>query len=365
MPYGPRTGILGAVIVFVMAVPGAYVLMAGTIASEALGAPLAVAVVIVTLLSGLYLLFGGMRSIVTADRFYFVLMYVGFAVRLGFLVSRFGGLEFLRSKLDPVQFTWNGGRPIQAVLVWYVIALATLVEPTFYEACFSARDQRTARVGILVSIGFWAVFDFMTTATGLYARAILPDLAEPVRAFPLLGEQVLPPLLKGLFFAGMLATVMSTVDSYLFIAAQTLGHDIVWRLRAGVASTPGQGSNRWTRIALAIVAAGAIAMALSGVGVIEIWHHPGSIGTPALVVRCWRASMRAGRMAPRVAAASIVSCAGLAAVWLVSGRGPAGYWLGLEPIFLALALSSCSGWLGWCQFAAAPAASRERFTNSF
>jgi SSS family solute:Na+ symporter len=89
--YGPRTGILGAVIVFVMAVPGAYVLMAGTIASEALGAPLAVAVVVVTLLSGLYLLFGGMRSIVTADRFYFVLMYVGFAVMLGFLVTGLAG----------------------------------------------------------------------------------------------------------------------------------------------------------------------------------------------------------------------------------------------------------------------------------
>lgn len=340
--YGPRTGVLGAVVVLLMTVPGAYVLMAGTIASEALGVPLAVAVLLVTLLSSSYLLFGGMRSIVTADRFYFLLMYAGFAMMLVFLVSQHGGLGFLRSHLDAQQFTWNGGRPVQAVLVWYVIALATLIEPSFYEACFSARSPRTARLGILVSIAFWALFDFMTTATGMYARALLPDLAEPVRAFPLLGERVLPPVLKGLFFAGLLATVMSTVDSYLFIAAQTLGRDIAWRLRRGgrdETAGAGNNSNRWTRLALAVVGAGAIGIALSGLGVIELWHHLGSIGTPALVVPMLSSLEPRWRMPPRLAAASIVASAGFAALWLLSGQGGGGYWLGLEPIFPGLGLS--------------------------
>jgi solute:Na+ symporter, SSS family len=289
-----------------------------------------------------------MRAIVAADRFYFVLMYASFAFMVAWLGSHFGGLGFLRSHLPPESFTWNGGRPAQAVLVWYVIALATLVEPSFYEACFSAKNQRTARLGILVSIGFWVLFDFMTTATGLYARALLPSLEEPSRAFPLLAEQVLPTVARGLFFAGMLAVIMSTVDSYLFIAAQTLGRDIAWRWwmgrrRAGVTeSSPAAGAAgelTWIRVALCIIIPSAIALGLSGLSAIEIWHHLGSIGTPALVVPMLASFDARSRLSPRAVTISILASAAVAAAWIVGGRGGDSYWLGLEPIFPALAVS--------------------------
>jgi hypothetical protein len=231
-----------------------------------------------------------------------------------------------------VQFTWNGGRPIQSVLVWYVIALATLVEPTFYEACFFGPRSAHGAGGDLGVDRFWALFDFMTTATGLYARAILPDLAEPVRAFPLLGEQVLPPLLKGLFFAGMLATVMSTVDSYLFIAAQTLGHDIVWRLRAGVAPPPAR-----------VRTVGRASRSRSSPRARSPWRCPASASSRSGIT--WAAS------APR--RSSFRCCelrcalADVAATWprrrlcraqdwrRSVGLGPRSQrlWLGLEPIF--------------------------------
>lgn len=336
--YGPATSWLGAVVVLAVTVPGAYVLMAGTIVGEVLSLPTAVAIVGITILSSFYLLFGGMRAVVAADRFYCILMYGSFAFMVIHLVTHYGGLDFLRQRLPPAQFTWNGGRPVQAVLVWYVIALATLVEPSFYEACFSARDQRTARRGILISIGFWAVFDFMTTSTGLYARALLPDLEDPTRAFPLLAERVLPPVVKGLFFAGMLAVVMSTVDSYLFISAQTFGRDLVWRLRHGGTSQDDAASNRWTRIGLAVVVVIAIAIALSGLTVVELWHHLGSIGTPALVVPMLASFDARTRPSARTASLSIVASAAVATAWLVSARDGS-YWWGVEPIFPALAVS--------------------------
>ena len=336
--YGPTASWLGAVVVLAVTVPGAYVLMAGTIVGEILDLPAVVAVVGVTLLSCSYLLFGGMRAVVTADRFYCILMYGSFGLMVVHLVTHFGGLDFLRAHLPAEQFTWNGGRPVQAVLVWYVIALATLVEPAFYEACFSARDQRTARRGILISICFWAVFDFMTTTTGMYARALLPNLEDPTRAFPLLAEQVLPTAVRGLFFVGLLATVMSTVDSYIFISAQTFGRDLVWRLRGGGALRDAD-SNRWTRIGLLVVAGLAVAIALSGLTVIELWHHLGSIGTPALVVPMLASFDPRLRLSPRIASLTIVAAAAVAAAWLLSARGGGGYWLGLEPIFPALAVS--------------------------
>ena len=328
--YGERTGMLGAVVLFAMTLPGAYLLMAGTIAAEVVPVPRLVAVVAIVILSSAYLFFGGMRAIVTVDRIYFVLMYAGFALMVGHLWSHFGGLGFLRSKLDPVLFTWNGGQSAQAILVWYVIALAALVEPSFYESVFAARDARTARNGILISVLFWAVFDFMTTTTGLYARALLPNLADPTRAFPLLAESVLPPLVKGLFFVGMLATVMSTVDSYLFIAAQTLGHDLLARWRRAP-----RRDNRWTRIGLVVACAGSVAVAASGLSIVQVWHHLGSIGTPALLVPLVASFEPRLRMRPPAAFLSMAGAAAIAALWIATAQQGV-YWGGLEPIFPAL-----------------------------
>ena len=48
-------------------------------------------------------------------------------------------------------------------------------------------------------------------------------------AFPLLGDAALPAAAKGLFYVGMLATVMSTTDGLTFIAALTVGRDIIAR----------------------------------------------------------------------------------------------------------------------------------------
>ena len=331
--YGSRVATLGAVIVLAMTLPGAYALMAGTIVGEILSIPRLVAVAGVVALSISYLLFGGMRAIVAADRFYFVLMYSSFGIMVVRLVTHVGGLGFLRAHLDPALFTWTGGQPVQAILVWYVIALSTLVEPTFYEACFAARDSRTARNGILISILFWIVFDAMTTMTGLYARALLPNLQDASRAFPVLAEQVLPPLLRGLFFAGLLATVMSTVDSYLFISAQTIGHDLLARWRGARF-----GDNTWTRLGLAGAGAGSIAIAASGLSVVEVWHHLGSIGTPALLVPVVASFDPRTRMSARAAGTAMLSAALVATLWIAfSHQGV--YWLHLEPIFPALTVA--------------------------
>src|SRR5213076_1805408 len=109
---------------------------------------------------------GGLRTVVFTDQVQFVLMYAGFIVMLAFLVARHGGLGFLRAHLPATHFTWHGGNPASAILVWYFIALSTLVDPGFWQRAYAARDPEVARNGVLWSIAFWILFDFMTTFTG-------------------------------------------------------------------------------------------------------------------------------------------------------------------------------------------------------
>src|SRR5262249_34883328 len=155
----------------------------------------------------------------------FVLMFAGFAVIIPFCVSHYGGLSFLKDNLPPQHLTWHGGNSIQYIIVWFFIALWTLVDPAFHQRCYAARSGDVAKKGILISIIFCFIFDFMTATAGLYARAALPQLQEPMTSYPMLAEAVLPPLAKGMFYVGMLATIMSTLNTLAFVSAQTLGRD--------------------------------------------------------------------------------------------------------------------------------------------
>jgi SSS family solute:Na+ symporter len=347
--YGRGPALMGALAVFVAAQPAAYVLMLGTLFAAMTGWPLAPCILGAAVLSLFYVDKGGMRSVVLTDRVQFVLMYAGFALLLGFLVAQHGGPGFLRAHLPAAHLTWHGGNAPQAILVWYFIALSALVDPGFWQRAYAARDPRVARNAVLWSVACWAVFDAMTTTAGLYARALLPGLRDPVFAFPELARIALPPFALGLFYVGMIATVMSTIDSYGFIAAATVGRDLVWRVvRGDEDRVP-----RWTRWGLWLSTAFAAALALLSSSVVALWHDLGSIVTPTLLLPVGTALLGRGRLGPRGTLTAMVVPFVVSLAWVLLGAfpppgRPGGYPWSVEPIYAGLAASLlvyAAGWL--------------------
>lgn len=332
--YGKPTALAGSVIIYLMTVPAAYVLMLGVLAEQMFGWPFWVGVVAGAAISVCYVFLGGFNSVVRTDLFQFVLMFAGFALLLGVVAWNYGGIDFLITKLPESHFTWGGGNKPLYIAVWYVIALATLIEPAFYQRCYAAKTAKTARNGIFISIGCWMVFDFLTTACGLYARALLPELSDPVSSYPALAQAVLPTGLLGLFALSLLATVMSTVDSYSFLAASTFGNDIVGRLRKMSDSA----ITKYTRLGLFISLALAIVLALFFRSVVDIWYVFGTIGTPALLVPVFFSFVGKRRLSSGWALTSVIGGATISGLWLLSKTmTPDGtYWLGLEPIIPGL-----------------------------
>jgi len=340
--YGRPAALVGAAAVFVQAAPAAYVLMLGTLFAAMFGGPAAPWIVAAAVLSVFYVDRGGLRSVIVTDQMQFVLMFGGFALLLGFLVARHGGITFLAPRVPATHWIWHGGNGAGAILVWYFIALEAMVDPAFWQRAYAARDQDVARRGVLWSIAFWVLFDFLTTACGLYARALLPNLADPVYAFPQVANLVLPPIALGVFYLAMIATVMSTIDSYAFIAATTVGRDVVWRLKGGdPARIPA-----WSRIGLWLATAWAVALALAKPSVVAIWHDLGSVVTPVLLLPVLLAILGRGRPGPRGALLLMLVPGVLTLGWVLwkslpQGRGE--YPWKLEPIYPGLA-SSLLAW---------------------
>ncbi len=339
--YGRPAALVGAGTLFVMTVPAAYVLMLGVLLRLATGWPVWVGVLVGTTFSVSYVFRGGLKAVVGTDAVQFVLMFLGFAVLVPACVLKYGGWEFLGSALPAKHLVWDGGRGAQAVAVWYFIALSTLIEPAFYQRCYAARSEGVARRGILISILCWMFFDLLTTTAGLYARAVIPDLADPVTAFPALAARTLTPFWEGVFTVGLLATIMSTVDTNALLAAVTGGRDILLRSRGDEAAmaenAPASLSIiRWSLLAAAVLASG---MAIWSGSVVKLWHHLGSVGTPVLLlpVALAHSSVRVPRKGIPLA---MTLAGGVSLGWLLLGGGE--NWLGIEPIFPGLATSVVS-----------------------
>ena len=334
-----RTAIAGGILTFFLVTPAAYVLMLGILAQLIFGIDLTLCIIITTFLTVVYLYKGGFRSDVWANVFEFVMMFLGFALVMVFSYSKFGGLDFIRAHVPPLHLTWHGGNSMEFIAVWFFIALWTLVDPAFHQRCYAAKDGKTAQRGILVSIVFWFIFDFMTSVAGLYARASLPPLAQPMYSYPLLAEVTLPSFAKGMFYIGMLATIMSTLSSLTLISAITVGKDIVGRWKN--AAHDSDIVQRWTKIGLVFSALFSIILAISVPSVVSIWYTIGTCIIPGLLIPVLACYFDRLRISAMYAFGAMVNGWFIATASLIFGHiymhnGVPAYWFGIEPMYPGL-----------------------------
>jgi SSS family solute:Na+ symporter len=337
--YDKRTAIAGGILTFFLVTPAAYVLMLGILAQLIFGIDLTLCIVITTFLTVVYLYKGGFRSDVWANAFEFVMMFVGFGLIVIFSFTKFGGLDYIRTHVSPTQLTWHGGHSMEYIAVWFFIALWTLVDPAFHQRCYAAKDGTTAKRGILVSILFWFIFDFMTTTAGLYARASLPPLSQPMYSYPLLAEVTLPTIAKGMFYIGMLATIMSTLSSLTLISAITIGKDIVGRWKN--ATQDSIIVQRWTKIGLILSALLSIALAIIIPSVVGIWYTIGTCIIPGLLVPVLASYFDRLKIPAAYAFGALLNGCFISTASLISGHiyasnGIPAYWFGIEPMYPGL-----------------------------
>ncbi len=342
--YSKRAGRISALPIFILVSPAPYILMLGLLFQYLSGgeAPFLFYASLVALFSVLYITIGGFGAVIRTDILQVILMFSGFIILLIYAVIEFGGFGTLIGSLTDGHMDITGGHNWQYILVWFFIALWTFVDPSFHQRAAAAESPAVARKGIFYSIGFWMVFDFLTCFAGLYAFAILGSgLEQPILAYPILADQILPAGIKGLFFLSLLATIMSTLDSYLFISGQTLGRDYLSKY------FPEVKPNLLTRISILISAIIGILLIIIYPSVIDLWYIIGSIFIPGLLVPVLGIYLNLFRLPARFVLYSIIGCTFISLTWLILGTWYPDYdgsytFYGIEPfypgLFAAIAL---------------------------
>lgn len=330
--YGKPAGFLGSVFLLFMTSPAPYILMLAVLIKNWLHINLLNSVLLGTFFSVIYVYKGGFRSVVQTDKLQFVLMFTGFLLLACYAAGSSVPLSALPGRLDALHKNPAGGMSWQEIGVWFLIASWTFIDPGFHQRCAAAKTPQIARRGILISIGFWFVFDMLTLISGLYAFVLLPQ-AEPLMAYPELARHILPPLFQGLFFTGLLATIMSTIDSYTFLSALSFGRDLLWPFQKKLSV------NQWVKYGLLVSAAVSVMLIFLVPSVIKLWYNLGTLFIPPLLLPLLAAYFPGLRQKPLftfgIMLLSFLITAGLFIFQQISGAALAG----VEPFFPGMLLS--------------------------
>lgn len=225
--YGHHVAALGALLIVLFTSPAMYLLMSMQILHFIWPVDKVWLLALVTLISAVYIIRGGMKAVVKADVIQFVLMFGGFAAVLLVLFLNYGTapLESLPAQKTSITYTTN----VWYIGSWFLFAAVVLVDPNYYQRVYAAKDTDTARNGLLLSVLCWTIFDFLAAATALYAIAVLPADTPPQSIYMALAQVALHPVIAGVFFMAMLATVLSTANGFLFTSAISLSKDLLHR----------------------------------------------------------------------------------------------------------------------------------------
>ncbi len=181
----------------------------------------------------IYTTVGGFRAVVLTDMIQGVMMLFA-SVALLFAVTSAGGgvaniMDTLRS-IDPGLLTPSGaGNSIPKPFIlsfWVLVGFGILGLPQTTQKCLGFKDSKSLHNAMVIGtfvVGFVMLSMHLIGAMG---RAVVPGIEIGDLAVPTLTVKLMSPFWAGIFIAGPLAAIMSTVDSMLIMCSAAIVKDL-------------------------------------------------------------------------------------------------------------------------------------------
>ncbi len=188
------------------------------------------AVIIGGLITILYTLQGGFFAVAytdTAQTFILTLSMV-----IIFPIVTLNGMA--SASLDAIEAVYTTG----SFNIFYgvsFLSLATVICKYTFSACtgipymqrvLASRNEKEAKNSMLIAALGYTIFGCVVMIFAVVARVLFPDLAQEETIVLRVITEHFPVVLAGLGIAGLVAAVMSSIDSYLLVISQIFSHDI-------------------------------------------------------------------------------------------------------------------------------------------
>ncbi|MHC4692078.1 MAG: sodium:solute symporter [Planctomycetota bacterium] len=213
------------------------------------GIPVVYSIIIIAVVTAIYTILGGLKAIVVTDTIQAVLLLGGCILLTVFAIAELpsAGIHSfadLKEAVKPDQLSMahslrdaNGNFNEYSWLtlmigyhvlgIWYWCTDQTIVQKTL-----GAKDMQNGQLGAVFAGWLKILPLFFMVLPGVLAYVLFKDqIGDPNDTLTVMIDNLLPVGLKGLFAAGLLAAVMSTVEAALNSTAAVTAEDIVQHIR--------------------------------------------------------------------------------------------------------------------------------------
>lgn len=344
--YGEAPGTITAVIMILplIGLTAIQIMASAVVFSVITGLTYTTSVLLVSVIVTAYAVMGGLWAVTLTDFIQMFLIIGGMALAIPYALSAAGGWGNVVATLPAEQLSFTGKigwGTIIGLVVMYTASFAVGQEAV--ARYYAARDDKAAFWGSIGAAFANLIYAFIPAVLGLIALAMvqngLIDATSIVEngtryVLPTLAIQIMPPILVGLLFAGIISATMSSADSNLLGAGSIFGNDI-YKIYIKKSATDKEVLNV-TRITMVVIAILSTIVALTSTkSIITILMfsftlRAGGSFIPYVVGHYWKKASLAGAMASIIVGSIAV---------VLDERNYVSFF-GLEPIFIGLLSST-------------------------
>ena len=274
--YGKSAGLVTAIIMLLplIGATASQFIASAVILSTMLGISYKTAVLVVAVVVTIYSIMGGLWSVTLTDFVQVFLIVIGMIIAVHFALNTAGGWSNVTANVPPETFDMFKGYSPTAVISLIIMYVATFtVGQEAVSRYYAARDGKAARQGSILAALVNFIYAFIPAVLGIITLALLnmgtfsaAEFADVGAryALPVLAVKVMPSVICGLLFAGIISATMSSSDSDLLGAGSIFANDIYHTVINPKASS--KEVMRVTQITMAICGVAAMFVALFNTG---------------------------------------------------------------------------------------------------
>lgn len=315
--------------------------LTASIMLEGTGLGFAGAVIFGAVVMTAYTFIGGMKSVARADmaQVIIIILLIGICLPI-ILVIKLGGPSAAVVAAIPRDGQWLGGMTVTYLVSLFLIDVPlVLIDASLWQKAGAARSVGDIRRATVITAILFMVWGVLTASMGAFAQVLLPHLTQngqvPDAALPMLVQTLVPPVLKGLTFAALLAVMISTAATALLVAGTVAGYEILRGLKPASSDRAVLTTMRGTIAAVGIVG---VVIALNVQGVFDLLLlamaiYVSGLFFPTIGALFWKDATRTGAFAASLGGSIVV-------IALYALKQSGGLPSQIEPIIGGLAVSA-------------------------
>lgn len=204
----------------------AQISVSGIIFSFILDIDYKYAVIISYFIVILYTSIGGFRSVVINNSIQFVAMILAIPVLTIFGIGYIGLDQFILS-VPESKYNIFASHGLLLDTIFAALSFSVMgFYPSFIQRVLAGRNADDISNAIYIKSGIYVFFLICLSLNGLIAHQLIPGI-DPLSSLTSLIDLIIPIGIKGFILVGLLASVMSTADSDLNIAAISIVNDVL------------------------------------------------------------------------------------------------------------------------------------------